>query len=120
MAQTFMEVRNAFARKPQGVSWRPPAAAQTPRARAGSPPPWSRGVILDEWVRPAFPADGCHRAVARVKRGRGGQIQKLREDARHELVVIAPQVGPSDRSGEQDVSAEDERRVDVQAVIDHG
>ena len=69
------------------------------------------GEIEDERVGPLLLADGRGRAVTRVDQRRVGQVQQLREDARHELVVIAPQVGPADRAGEQDVAAEDERRV---------
>src|SRR5262245_25880457 len=73
------------------------------------------GMIEDERVGPAFPADGRRRPVAREEQGGVGQVQELREDARHELRVVAPQVGPADRAGEEDVPAEDEARVELLA-----
>ena len=77
------------------------------RARLRSGP----GEIEKERVGALLLADGRGRSVTRVNLRLVGEVQKLCEDARHELFVIASQIGSTDRAGKQDVTPDDKGRV---------
>src|SRR4051812_24035445 len=86
--------------------------------RAGSADPVTAGMLADEGVGPPLLPDGGHRAVSREDQGAVGEVEQLGLDAREQLRPVAPEVGPADRAGEQDVAAEDERGVELVADED--
>src|SRR4051794_32339953 len=84
-----------------------------------SVPGRSLGVLENKRIRPPFLADRRGRSVSRIDDRILRQVEQLGEDAGHELLVTATEVGSTDRPLEQDIAAEREQGRLCLAEKDH-
>src|SRR3954465_7839579 len=80
----------------------------TDRMPTLSGPGRSPGVLENKRIRPPFLADRRGRPVSWIDDRVIRQVEQLGEDAGHELLVTATEVGSTDRALKQDIAAERE------------
>ena len=91
-----------------GVSWNQRPAHRSNAGLILSVPGRSPGVLENKRIRPPFLADRRGRPVSWIDDRVIRQVEQLGEDAGHELLVTATEVGSTDRALKQDIAAERE------------